>query len=86
MRNSWVKAGISMGEGVMKKIDLGDGCAFTLYFDGKGKNVTGNLMGATWTPPQGGTSFWTVNGSCGDGYTDEEAIALIKDDYKIATS
>lgn len=60
-----------------QKVDLGDGVSFELIFDGNSKTILGNFIGAMWTPPAGGRSWWTVNGDCGDCETDKEALEEI---------
>ena len=60
-----------------QKVDLGDGVSFELIFDGDSKRVLGNFIGVVWTPPQGGRSWWAVNGDCGDCEDDDGALAEV---------
>jgi hypothetical protein len=65
-----------------QKIEIGDGLSIELVFDGNSKRVLGNFMGVVWTPPEGGRSWWAVNGDCGDGCTDRTALAEIREAWK----
>jgi hypothetical protein len=67
-----------------QRIELGDGLSFELLFDGEGKRVLGNFIGAIWTPPGGGRSWWAANGDCGDDEeTDEEARQQVINSAKV---